>query len=237
MTEVGKVIGTSKDARPLEFWVGISEGQSLQLDDVVAVTTVIQGDREVTLYGIVDDVRASYEGSKFDSDVFLAVDGILPVNISTVAHVSVTRVEDSNGKEVFVPPLPGQTVNLAEGSVRDRALFFDTMQRKFPVGISRDGDVLWGNLSFLDGSQGAHVSISGVSGVATKTSYALFMLYSLFNSRSLGKDQINSKAIIFNVKGRDLMFLDQQNAKLSKVESEKYEVKLKSITKTAIFKL
>ena len=220
--DVGKVIGTSRDSRPLEFWVGVNKNRSLQLDDVVAVKTCLPDSRAVTLYGIIDDVRSSYEGSKFDSDVFLVGQGILPVNVSTIAHAAVTRVQDDDGKEVFVPPMPGEQVDLAQGVVRERALFFDTMQRRFPVGLSRDGQVLWGNLAFLDGSQGAHVSISGVSGVATKTSYALFLLYSLFYSGSLGKDQINSKAIVFNVKGRDLMFLDKPNAKLGKEEADKY---------------
>ena len=42
------------------------------------------------------------------------------------------------------------------------------------------------NLDFLDGTRGAHVNISGISGVATKTSYATFLLYSLFESGVLG---------------------------------------------------
>ena len=42
------------------------------------------------------------------------------------------------------------------------------------------------NLEFLDGTRGAHVSISGISGVATKTSFALFLLHSIFRSGVLG---------------------------------------------------
>src|SRR5690606_39394813 len=33
---VGRVLGP-KDATPMEFWVGVSEGEYLQLDDVVAL--------------------------------------------------------------------------------------------------------------------------------------------------------------------------------------------------------
>ena len=216
MTEIGKVIGTapSRDARPLEFWIGVAKEQFVQLDDVVAVATLLPDGREVTLYGIVDDVRASYEGAKFDSDVFLVKDGVLPVNISTVAHVAVTRVEDADGREVFVPPLPGQPVHLAEGEVRDKALFFDSMQRRFPAGLGRDGSKIWANLEFLNGDKGAHVNISGVSGVAAKTSYAMFLIYSLLRSGCLGAQQANTKAIVFNVKGEDLFFLDKENARL-----------------------
>ena len=38
-------------------------------------------------------------------------------------------------------------------------------------------DVVFMPYSFLNGDKGAHVSISGKSGVATKTSYALYLLY------------------------------------------------------------
>ena len=76
-------------------------------------------------------------------------------------------------------------------------------------GLSREGDVIWGNLEFLDGTRGAHVNISGISGVATKTSCAMFLLYSLFHSDALGMQGHNARAVIFNVKGEDLMFADK----------------------------
>lgn len=217
MNEVGRVIGT-RDSQPLEFWVGVSPESYLQLDDVVAVTTAVAERGEVTLYGLVDDVRSFYEGAKFDSDVFRVQNGILPVDVATVAHVSVTRVEP----ELFVPARPGQPVRRAAGDERERALYFDGMARRFPIGLARDGEPLWGNLDFLDGSRGAHVNISGISGVATKTSYALFLLYSLFHSDVLGADRTNSRAIIFNVKGEDLLFLDKPNASLSEEEAARY---------------
>jgi len=59
--EVGRVLG-SDPAHPLEFWVGVAEDQYLQLDDIVAVNTPVPGREEVTLYGVVDMVRAQYEG-------------------------------------------------------------------------------------------------------------------------------------------------------------------------------
>src|SRR5262249_55599641 len=50
--------------------------------------------------------------------------------------------------------------------------------------------------------------------VATKTSYATFLLYSLFHSGALAADATNSKALIFNVKGEDLLWLDKANVRL-----------------------
>ncbi len=216
---VGLVIGT-EDSHPLEFWVGVAEDQYLQLDDIVAVTTPVPGRGEITLYGLVDMVRAAYEGAKFDSDVFRVEQGVLPVGVSTAAHVSVTRVEP----EIFVPPRPGQPVRRASGREREEALFFDRMEQRFAAGLSRDGQPLWGSLDFLDGTKGAHVNISGVSGVATKTSYALFLLYGLFHSECLGNDRAGARAIVFNVKGDDLMFLDKENARLTADERDKYAV-------------
>src|SRR5262245_24941482 len=68
-SDVGLVLG-SQDATPLDFWVGVREGERLQLDDlVVAKTTLSDGD-QVTFYGIVDIVRKRFEGSQFDTDAF-----------------------------------------------------------------------------------------------------------------------------------------------------------------------
>jgi DNA helicase HerA-like ATPase len=205
-TTIGRVLGTL-DSMPLEFWVAVEEGQFVQLDDVVIVETALPDGVMVKLFGVVDLVRARHEGARFDSDVFLAESGVLPVTISQAAHVRVTRVEP----EIFVPPLPGRPVLRAAGVDRDQALFFDAMQRRFPIGLSRDGEPAYANVDFLDGSRGAHVSISGISGVATKTTYATFLLHSLFTSGALGAQASNTHAIIFNVKGEDLLFLDQPN--------------------------
>ncbi len=213
---VGRVIGT-EDSTPLEFWVGIAPGQYLQLDDVVALERELPDQDPVKLYGIVTQVRARHEGARFDSDVFLISDGVLPAEVSESAQVAATRFEP----EVFVPPRPGQPVRRARQEEWSKALFFDRMEKRLPVGLSRDGEPLYANLEFLDGNRGAHVNISGVSGVATKTSYATFLLYSLFGSGILGSDALNTKALIFNVKGEDLLFLDRPNRRLPDMEGQR----------------
>jgi DNA helicase HerA-like ATPase len=214
---VGRVLGTL-DAMPLEFWVGVEEGQFLQLDDVVEVETPLPHGETVRLFGVVDLVRARHEGAKFDSDVFLIEKGVLPAQIAQAAHVRVTRVEP----EIFVPPLPGQPVRRAVGARREMALFFDAMERRLPIGLSRDGEPVFANLDFLDGTRGAHVNISGISGVATKTSYATFLLQSLFRSGALGGEAASTHAIVFNVKGEDLLFLDQRNERLKDEDRASY---------------
>jgi DNA helicase HerA-like ATPase len=215
---VGRVLGT-EDATPLTFWVALSDGHYLQLDDVVVCERDVPGRPEpVRLSGVVTQVRARHEGARFDSDVFLITDGLLPAEAVEAAEITTTRVEP----EVYVPPRPGAEVQRASGSDRDEALFFDRMERRLPVGLGRDGDTLFANLDFIDGTRGAHVNISGISGVATKTTYATFILYSLFNSGVLGDDATNTHALIFNVKGEDLLFLDHDNAQLDEEQRDRY---------------
>ncbi|MYK47188.1 MAG: ATP-binding protein [Gammaproteobacteria bacterium] len=215
---VGRVLGTD-DATPLSFWVALGPDQYLQLDDVVALERLLPDGDTVRIYGLVTEVRARHEGARFDSDVFLIEDGILPAEVSQAAQILATRFEP----EVFVPPLPGQLVYKAEGDERDMALYFDGMQKRLPAGLTRDDEPLYANLEFLDGSRGAHVNISGISGVATKTTYATFLLYSLFRSGVLGGEAINTKALIYNVKGEDLLFLDRDNSELEDEDRDRYQ--------------
>jgi DNA helicase HerA-like ATPase len=215
---VGLVLG-SQDATPLEFWVGVREGQRLQLDDLVVTRTTLSDGEMVAFYGIVDIVRKRFEGSQFDTDAFRVAEGTLPADVSYAAHVQVTRVEP----EVFVPPSPGASVDVVRNEEFRRALYFDRMERSVAIGLTRTGEAVHANLEFLDGTRGAHASISGVSGVATKTSYATFILYSLFHSNALGLDAANAKALIFNVKGEDLLWLDKPNAKLTPETRAEYQ--------------
>src|SRR5918994_3486898 len=214
---VGRVIGT-EPATPLEFWVGVGEGSYLQLDDVVVVERGLPDGQRLTISGVVAQVRARHEGARMDSDVFLVADGVLPAEVSEAAQVLATRFEP----EVYVPPLPGEVVRKAVGAERDDALLFSQMPARLPAGMSRDDEPFYLDLEFVDGTRGAHVNISGISGVATKTSYATFLLYSLFHSGVLGVEAANTKALIFNVKGEDLLFLDHANTALGDDQPARY---------------
>ena len=207
--QVGLVAGT-EDATPLEFHVAVQDGAYLQLDDVVVTERAVPGAGTVRVCGVVTEVRSRHEGAAFGSDVFLITDGVLPAQVQEVAEVATTRVDP----ECYVPPRPGAPVRRAAGDERDLALYFDRMDRQVCFGMGRDGAPVHVNLDFLDGTRGAHVSISGVSGVATKTSFALFLLHSLFTGGALGNRALNAKALVFSVKGEDLLFLDRPNTRL-----------------------
>ncbi|MDZ4673812.1 MAG: ATP-binding protein [Gemmatimonadota bacterium] len=63
---------------------------------------------------------------------------------------------------------------------------------------------------FLLGPEAAHLNITGVSGLATKTSAVSFLISSVFQRLAAHKGRV--AALCFNVKGPDLCFLDQPAA-------------------------
>jgi DNA helicase HerA-like ATPase len=222
LAALGLVLGT-EDATPLNFWFAVAEGTKVQLDDIVyiEVQDPVEAGSSIRFYGVVDQVRRRLEGVQFDGDTELVAQGLVPAHVSYAAHVITTRVEP----EEFIPPGPGDPVYAAEGESLDRALFHDAMEDRLPAGVLRNGEAAYLNLAFVDGRKGGHVNISGISGVATKTSYALFLLYSLFNARkdtgaSVLPDPHAAKALVFNVKGRDLFYLDQPNSRFREEEGQ-----------------
>jgi hypothetical protein len=132
----GLVLG-SQDATPLEFWVGVQGQNQIELDDLVVVETVSPRGQLVRFFGIVDTVHKRYEGAQYDSDAFRAAAGTLPVDISYAAHVQVTRVDP----EVFIPPQPGDAVRIVRGEEFQRALYFDRMEHRLPIGLTRTPSV------------------------------------------------------------------------------------------------
>jgi uncharacterized protein len=213
---VGRVSGV-EDSTPLVFHVAIDPNAYLQLDDVVVTVREVAGADPVMTCGVVTQVTARHEGASFASDVFLISEGVLPAQVQETAEIATTRVQP----ERYVPPIPGAPVQRATGEERARALYFDQMDRKVAVGLGRDGEPIYLNMDFLDGTRGAHVSISGVSGVATKTSFALFLLHSIFRGGAL-RNVHNAKALVFSVKGEDLLFLDRRNVRLDEALRAEY---------------
>ena len=195
--QVGMVLGT-ESATPLEWWVAIEPEQFLQLDDVVLVRTTVPGVGEVRVSGVVDMVRAQHEGSRFESDVFLVEKGVLPL-------------ADRPQRARRLDPRGAGDLGAAAARRPRRARPRSRSGRGAPLrrdgaaargGLSRDGQPIYLDLSFLDGRRGAHINISGVSGVATKTTYASFVLYSLFHSGVLGGEAANTKALDLQRQGR-----------------------------------
>src|SRR5690348_15731050 len=148
---LGLVAGTVP-ATPLKYSVSLAPGQYAQLDDVVVTQRGLPGRDGVQIAGLVTNVEAVHEGARFASDVFLIEQGALPAEICEVAEVTVTRVQP----EMYVPPLPGAAVARARGDERESALYFDEMgDQKVPVGFGRDGQPVFINFEFVDGTRRA----------------------------------------------------------------------------------
>ena len=209
---VGRVLGL-EPATTTEFRVVLDEDNYLQLDDLVMVRTNIPKAGEVAVYGLVTEVSARFEGARFESDmVLIAEEGSMPAELARSATIQTTRVDP----EVWVSPDPGEPVFRVSGDSRDKALYADEMERRLPVGFARDGLPIWVDLDFFDGRKGGHISISGVSGVATKTSFALSFLRSLTaHADVVGKAASNLRVLVFNVKQEDLLWLDKPNKSLT----------------------
>ena len=68
------------------------------------------------------------------------------------------------------------------------------------------------NSKFIIGPEGAHLNISGISGLAAKTSYSMFLMKAIQDSYLSKIDDDDSVAfVMFNVKGKDLLAIDQAN--------------------------
>jgi DNA helicase HerA-like ATPase len=75
------------------------------------------------------------------------------------------------------------------------------------------------NSKFLLGPEGAHLNISGISGLAAKTSYAMFLMKAIQDQYlQLSNTDESVAFVIFNVKGKDLMAIDRPNDFEGKIE-------------------
>jgi DNA helicase HerA-like ATPase len=113
-----------------------------------------------------------------------------------------------------VQPVPLAEVHMADARDVEVALRMDAYAQgdertAIPVGLYSAGGTrapVYLDADFLLGPESAHLSISGVSGLATKTSAVVFLLNAIFQHFPARKGRV--AAVCFNVKGPDLDFLD-----------------------------
>jgi len=112
-------------------------------------------------------------------------------------------------------PVPLGEVHLASDADVVTALRMDAFldgprASGVPIGVYAAGGLespIYLDAEFLLGPEAAHLNITGVSGLATKTSAVEFLLASIFQTFPRHKGSV--AAVCFNVKGPDLCFLDQ----------------------------
>jgi len=126
-------------------------------------------------------------------------------------------------------PVPMGTVHLATEADVQAALRMDTYvqgsdARGIPVGAYRSGGTdaaVHLDADFLLGPEAAHLAISGVSGLATKTSAVQWLLASIFTHLPARKGKV--AAVCFNVKGPDLCFIDRPATRLDPADRALYD--------------
>ena len=212
---VGLVDG-SVPATTRRFHVVLADDAVVQLDDLVALHQTLPDGSGLAHYGIVVEGVGQIEGAELPSDTRRITEAMTMPGITTRrVEVQVLRTFP----ELWLPPAPGAPVTKAVGTDRDTALFLDQMDQPLAVGLDQAGAPIAVDFAFLNGEKGGHVSISGISGVATKTTYALFLLYMLFETKQgramLGPRAPQTRALVFSVKGEDLLHLDRANAKFA----------------------
>lgn len=212
-SHVGLVDG-SQPATTRRFHVVLAEDAVVQLDELVATSQILPDGTGLTHYGIVVEGTGEIEGAELSSDTArISRDHTMPGITTRRVEVEILRTVP----ELWLAPAPGAPVVKAVAAHREAALFLDQMEQPLSAGMDQAGDPIYVDFAFLNGEKGGHVSISGISGVATKTTYALFLLYMLFETeegiRLLGLRAPQTRALVFAVKGEDLLHLDRANSK------------------------
>ena len=136
-----------------------------------------------------------------------------------------------NTKNIFIPVHNGAKVSLGTKADIQEALGLNDIKNPVVCGYLEmysgveDAKIdlpVYINSDFLIGPEGAHLNISGISGLATKTSYAMFLLNAL-QQKSMSEDGQKVAYIFMNVKGRDLLSVDESSEKLSSADHAMYK--------------
>lgn len=211
---IGVVDGT-QECTTAHFWVVIIPDASVELDDLVAVDQTLPDGDVLTHYGIVTGLQRTIEGASWSSDTMRVTDETMPGETVGCAEVRVLRP----CPERWVAPEPAQEVRRVEGEAeRLRAMFMDETEHRLAVGLDAREQPVYVDFDFINGRKGGHVNVSGISGVATKTTSLLALMYLLFETedgrRLLGRYVDQTRALVLSVKNEDLLHIDRPNERL-----------------------
>jgi DNA helicase HerA-like ATPase len=231
---LGRVVATErKPNTPHEFHFWTS------LDCPVGIGTIVRVDgahpvdgRIPHIYGIVVE-GFSYTDLLTPMHDVLGHDGSpanagLAVTERTEIRLYTAAVLRQIPEEPLQPVPMGEVFLAAEEDVAT-ALRMDGYLKEgantgIPVGVYRAGatdSVIYLDADFLLGPEAAHLNISGMSGLATKTSAVEWLISSVFSHFPESKGSI--AAVCFNVKGPDLCYLDQPAVRLEDSDRALYE--------------
>jgi hypothetical protein len=211
MSAIGRVVATEQlPAGPHQFHFWTATDTTMGIG---AIVRVAGHDRAV--YAVVTDGRA-YSDLPTPLLEVVAAEGD-PAAPPTPTRRTEIRLWTANVlrqvPEEPLQPVPIAAVHAAGPADVEIALRMDAYVRSaeptaVPVGLYSAGGTeapVYLDSDFLLGPESAHLNISGVSGLATKTSAVLFLLKAAFAHFRKGR----IAAVCFNVKGPDLCFLDR----------------------------
>lgn len=224
MKIIGKVTATEKNPTTIDefnFWT--SKDRILSPFDVIKVN---RGDGSIT-FGVIEEIShitdtPSYLTS-FISNDFGDVESQLNTERIGMNYVKARVV--GNNQNIYTPVHDGDAVCFAEKNEIEEALGLKDIENKLACGYIQmyDGEnkidiPVFFNSHFLIGPEGAHLNISGISGLASKTSYAMFLLKAIQEYYNNNKNGESVAFVLLNVKGRDLLAIDEDNDLLSEAE-------------------
>jgi len=220
-TPVGRVVATElKPATPHQFHFWTANETPIGIGAIVRVQGAASGEpgADRVVYGVVTDGFAYsdlatplHDVVGAEGDPGRAADSPTVRQEIRLWTAAVLRQEPAEPLQ----PVPLGRVFVATDADVAQALRMDAylggaQPTAIPVGLYTSGGLeapVYLDADFLLGPEAAHLNLSGVSGLATKTSAVEFLLASVFQHFPGHKGRI--AAVCFNVKGPDLCFLDQ----------------------------
>ena len=189
-------------------------------------------------YGVVEEISHITDSASFLADYISNDFG--DIHTAPITHrIGMNYVKAKivgNTENIYIPVLNGKSVAIAEKEEVSAALGLSTIKHPIPCGYlemyqgagEEDRVRLTVNMDskYLIGPEGAHLNISGISGLAAKTSYAMFLLKGIqdkcLNALKSGDKEADEDVafVIFNVKGKDLLAIDEPNVFDSEKERE-----------------
>ncbi len=230
---LGRTSATEREAitsDKFSFW--LSNEVIVNPFDIVAVEQVNQpGEPESKTYGLVTTLEHRTDApnhlANFISSNFGQVDEEPNTNRqgTTVASANVL----SNSADIYMPVPSERLVHFADPEDIQQALGTDSLINERPDDAIPAGLINMSNgaaaVAYLDrryllGPESGHVNITGISGLATKTSYAMFLLQSILQT---APDKEKIAVVILNVKQADLLQVDRRGPDLKPEQKEIWE--------------
>lgn len=229
--KLGKVSATEKNPSTIDdfyFWTKV--GVVLNPFDIVKVSHI----NDSITYGAIESISHVTDSashlSSFISSEFGEVSDTSDGNTDRLAFNFVHVKVVGNDKGIYTPVLHGNIVTTCTREDILKAYGLDKVKNPLPCGyLEMYGEQVPVNINadFIVGPDGAHLNISGISGLACKTSYCMFLLNAMqqkYTKEDLSAEKNKTVAyVIFNVKGQDLLTIDKET-ELDEVEKRKYKL-------------